>query len=108
LTSANSAAFLETHGIRVLGLYDQLAWSPVVISAGSSKPVKQLMVAQAEAISDKSEQELLSALDSGSIQTLDQAEQQFGRFTAAKLELAAAGTTPGAVVARRLLAELEP
>lgn len=105
LTAARTAPWLQEYGVRAVALLDDAGAAPVDFEDASA--VNHVTVLHAEVLPDDEEQRVLDALAQGSVRDAASAVQAFGRFTEAKLEVAAVSAEPAiAELATELLKQL--
>jgi hypothetical protein len=106
LAHAKSIPFLETMGLRLIYMLDEAAAPrPVVLPRGVAGQ-RRFVVAQAEVLAPAEEEHVVSLLRAGTLQAADLAGV-LGRFSRAKLEVAAIRDKSVELQAERLLQTLD-
>lgn len=105
LTEARTTSWLRDYGVRAVALLDDAGAAPVDFDEANA--VDHVAILQAEVLPDDEESRVLDVLAQGSVRDVEHALEAFGRFTEAKLEVAAAASEPAvAQLATDLLAQL--
>lgn len=105
LTAARTTPWLRDYGVRAVALIDDPGAAPVEFEDASV--IRHVAVLHAEVLPDDEEERVFDVLAEGSVRDAASAVQAFGRFTEAKLEIAAASAEPSvAKLATELLGQL--